>query len=283
MDSYLEIAHKVLSEARQPLCAREMLKAAYQMQIVPNDLYGKTQHKTLQARLSTDILKYKKNSKFFRTGPGLFYLRSLLDKQSSTAHHTQEYIAPLRSEQLGRFDVLTFLRNDVFSLQKTGTTQVNLKDLVSIKWKYRRLSDLKLEPDTISLQFLIIIFDGRRVALNKTHTPTDESIFKRLSFGFEGIVRKEDRSLFSNDSFGLTEAAIRTLTQQFSLSETAINILEESSRWSFPVTFYETAGPPGSDDLLAIISFQSAGFPELIETIDDLETMEWATFPPRIN
>jgi hypothetical protein len=39
MDSYLEIARKVLREARQPLSARQILKAAYQLQIVPRDLY----------------------------------------------------------------------------------------------------------------------------------------------------------------------------------------------------------------------------------------------------
>ena len=50
------IARRVLQEARQPLSAKEILQVAYQMQIVPPDLFGRTQHKTLQARLFTDIL-----------------------------------------------------------------------------------------------------------------------------------------------------------------------------------------------------------------------------------
>jgi hypothetical protein len=54
MNSYLTIASKVLSEARQPLSAVQILRAAYDLQIVPRDLYGKTQHKTLQARIAED-------------------------------------------------------------------------------------------------------------------------------------------------------------------------------------------------------------------------------------
>src|SRR5437763_111510 len=77
LETYLEIAEAVLRAARRPLTARAILDAAYRGGIVPTHLYGKTQHKTLQARLSEDILLRKLESRFFRTDPGYFFLSEL--------------------------------------------------------------------------------------------------------------------------------------------------------------------------------------------------------------
>src|SRR6266576_3935001 len=110
MDSYLEIAKKVLLEARQPLSARQILKTAYQLQLVAPDLYGRTQHKTLQARLATDILHRRSRSEFYRTGPGRFFLRAMQTDRTIPVRYRREYTAPLRAAQLGRFDVLTISR-----------------------------------------------------------------------------------------------------------------------------------------------------------------------------
>src|SRR5262245_60488185 len=103
MNSYLTIAAKVLREARQPLSASQILKAAYQLQIVPATLYGKTQHKTLHARLAEDILRHRNKSIFIRTEPGRFFLRSLLHDRTISPRHKKEYIAPLRADQLENF------------------------------------------------------------------------------------------------------------------------------------------------------------------------------------
>jgi hypothetical protein len=64
----------VLRAARRPLSPRAILAAAYRAGIVPNHLFGKAQHKTLQARLSEDILRFKLDSRFYRTDPGIFFL-----------------------------------------------------------------------------------------------------------------------------------------------------------------------------------------------------------------
>ena len=74
MDSYLEIAERVLKAARRPMTAKGILNAAYRAEIVPDHLHGKTQTKTLQARLSEDILHCKRDGRFFRTKPGYFFL-----------------------------------------------------------------------------------------------------------------------------------------------------------------------------------------------------------------
>ena len=84
MNSYLQIAQSVLQKSRQPLSAREILDAAYRLQLVPEHLFGKTQYKTLQARLSEDLLRNRKRTIFARTGPGRFVLREQLSKKKQT-------------------------------------------------------------------------------------------------------------------------------------------------------------------------------------------------------
>ncbi len=76
MDAYLHIAEEVLRLERRPMSARAMLVAAYRHNIVPSHLFGRTQHKTLGARLSKDILERREKSAFFRTAPGRFFLRA---------------------------------------------------------------------------------------------------------------------------------------------------------------------------------------------------------------
>ncbi len=61
----------------RPMKPREILQLAYVHGLVPRHLHGKTQHKTLTARLSTDILRYKERSKFFDHGQADFSLRNL--------------------------------------------------------------------------------------------------------------------------------------------------------------------------------------------------------------
>ena len=56
------------------MTAKAILNAAYRTGIVPDHLHGKTQHKTLQARLSEEILHFKRDGRFFRTEPGFFFL-----------------------------------------------------------------------------------------------------------------------------------------------------------------------------------------------------------------
>ena len=92
----------VLSKSGLAMSAREILDASYRLQLVPEHLFGKTQHETLQAHLSEEILRNRNSSVFTRTAPGQFALRRPHQKAE---HSKGEYIAPQRSYQLKQFDV----------------------------------------------------------------------------------------------------------------------------------------------------------------------------------
>ena len=281
MDSYLEIAKRVLKEARQPLSARQILKSAYQLQIVPRDLYGRTQHKTLQARLSTDILKRRTRSDFYRTGPGKFFLRILLHDGSIPARHRREYLAPLRAAQLGRFDVLGFSRAEIRRLAIGGALRI--RELFSLKWRYYRMDEIRRDAAIVPFRFLLLVVDDQRILLN-VHRPSNEGDFShRSTLGLPGIVKREDRCLFSTDEIGFPDAALRTLIEHFDLPGSAIAAVEEPWRWSHAHLLFDERDKPAVDDLMAIISFKCSGVVEVTSAVDALSSMEWLRLPIQAN
>jgi len=283
MDNYLEIARKVLREARQPLSARQILKSAYQLQIVPRDLYGRTQHKTLHARLSTDILRQRSKSDFYRSGPGRFFLRSLIGGHTGPARYRLEYTAPLRAVQLGRFDALAFPRTEVASVALCHRSRVSVDDLMSLSWRYARMDDLRRDARLLPFRFLVVIVDDDRVVLSHRRPLGDGDLARQAALGVKGVVRREDRSFFSPDEAGLADAAVRTIMQSLDLPRTLVSALEDVSRWSAPITLYEEGEEPAADDLIAILAFRCSGIPEVIKAIDAMATSEWHHLPIRTN
>jgi len=283
MDNYLEIARKVLREARQPLSARQILKAAYQLHMVPRELYGRAQHKTLHARLATDILNRHSKSEFCRSGPGRFLLRSLLNDRNVPSQHLREYVAPVRAAQLGHFDVLAFPRRSVAHLVSSDRSRVSVEDLMSLSWRYVCMADLRRDAWLLPFRFLVIIVDDSRIVLSHQRPWGSGDLTGQVALGIRGVVRRDDRSLFSSDEMGLADAAVRTLMQHLDLPRMVISGLEEASRWSAPVALFEEGEEPAADDLIVILTFRCSGIPEIIEAIDAIPTSEWHSLPIRIN
>lgn len=283
MDSYLEIARKVLHTARQPLSARQILKSAYQMQIVPRDLYGRTQHKTLQARLSTDILTQRSKSEFFRTGPGRFFLRSLLSDKGVPSRYKREYIAPLRAEQLGRYDVIAFSRDELANVKMGDGPKLDLANLLELPWRYERLEDVRRDESLLAFRFLIVVVQGGRVVRNEQRLFGERETNQKSAIGFEGIVRRDDHGLFSADSSGLFEAAARTVLAQFDLPVRLAPTIEAEEKWTTLYALFDRWGDAQKDDLTVALLFQSADIPEVAEAVESISTCEWLNIPTRVN
>lgn len=101
-DAYLTLAEEVLEASRTPLSSREIIQRAYFMNLVPRHLHGRTQHKTLTARISEDILRYRESSIFFRPYPGRYFLSKFIDDDSLPDEYRRPIIAKRRARQLNR-------------------------------------------------------------------------------------------------------------------------------------------------------------------------------------
>jgi hypothetical protein len=281
MDSYLEIARKVLREVRQPLSAKQILRTAYQLQIVPRDLYGKTQHKTLQARVATDILAHRTRSEFYRTGPGRFFLRALRDDRKLPSRYGREYIAPMRAAQLGRFEVATVARQQLERRCLFGP--IKISDLLSVGCTYRRLDEIRNDLSILAYRLHIILFNDGRILLRHRRQIGPGDMVSKVAVGFEGVVRSEDLSLFSDDDVGLSDATLRTLAECLKVESSVFQSLKSCKNASARVALYEVDGQPAVDDLVILLSFDCSNAPEVLEASQRLDTLEWHDWPLRIN
>ena len=89
------------------MTAKGILDAAYKAGIVPEHLHGTTQHKTLQARLSEDILHRRSTSQFFRTEPGYFFLTELISDTEIPDKYKEPFPARRRTRDLRKDPILT--------------------------------------------------------------------------------------------------------------------------------------------------------------------------------
>jgi HB1, ASXL, restriction endonuclease HTH domain len=82
---YLDVAERVLATHRRPLRARDLINLGIEDGLVES-WDSNTPQKSMQARLSIDILEKGEESRFIRTERGRFYLRALLGIPLSKRH-----------------------------------------------------------------------------------------------------------------------------------------------------------------------------------------------------
>lgn len=213
-NAYLDIAEKAIREAGHPLHPKEMLAVAQRMGFIPPHLHGKTQYKTMAARLSTEIRAQATRSPFFRTSANRFFLREL-----KTEEH-EEYRAPKREKKLHNEPVLT-IRGDF--LERKGEFGIvrNIGGLIElaskqgqIEYVVRKSAEQRFDVKQVIAYALIYrsghLLTYRRGAFNSA---ADELRMKR-SIGFGGHVSYDDLSLFDQSSYGILENARRELAEE---------------------------------------------------------------------
>ena len=116
--TFLAAAYEVLQSTGRPMTAAEILHAARAGGLI--ETTGKTSVKTLNARLSVDILRFKLASRFMRSDGSRFALR---DWSASV----QERIVPRRSIALVDEQILALrLQTCAVSLTKIGSNEVTI-------------------------------------------------------------------------------------------------------------------------------------------------------------
>jgi hypothetical protein len=108
--TYLRVAEIVLADTLQPLKAREIVDRGIERGLFGDHVLSRTPEKSMQARLSTDILNGAEQSKFIRTERGRFTLRSKSRapeqaRDGSSVVHS-EYVAERRVLRTPKEEVL---------------------------------------------------------------------------------------------------------------------------------------------------------------------------------
>jgi hypothetical protein len=220
--NYLDIAEAVLRAARRPLSARAILDTAYRSGIVPKHLYGKTQHKTLHARLAEDILDKKLESRFFRADPGLFFLSELRSDPTIPERFKDPFHARRRTRDLNKAVALAFDRD---FLASQSLYELTWRDLLKAAERAGALKhiDPKLVNDGLVLVWAFSIVRRKNELLSYRigrYRDNRDAFANHKSIGFADMVGLNDQTLFSDD-LGVVECGLNAVLSDLDLSNSA--------------------------------------------------------------
>lgn len=257
---YLRVAEQVLRRENRPLTAREIIAIAEQHQLLPDSFAGKTPHQTLKSKLSVDIRKRDTGSMFVRTKPGRFALRRRTSERDVyvapplTPPKTQERVVVFPSsvlETLKRFDgVKPAWRRYLSALLRHGTETMD-----------RYVAESDDEHKQIITYVLVTrgnqILAYRRGAFNRVEH------FLRGSdcVGFGGHVTSADQNLLGQDDQGITQCAIRELSEELSLPREDLRRLDAGEGLSIVGLLNDDSSPVGRRHFAIVMKYEVSGDP----------------------
>jgi len=191
---------------------------------VPHHLYGATQHKTLGARLSEDILKFRKRSRFFRTRPGRFFLREFITDRSLPIEFRTPIVAARRRRQLRRKNVAAIDRRLVsfnnrywHSLPPDAFAEIVRAGGV----KYVSLDSCP--ADLIPIHSYVIIRREDKILLHTkgSYAESRRGYVSKEMLGFPVAICHDDLTLFDVDDHGIVAAGLTAVANDLDLEFSA--------------------------------------------------------------
>ena len=276
MDSYLWIAREILLRERRPLGPRAILEAAYRYGLVPSHLHGKTQHKTLQARISEDIIARRERSAFFRSKPGKFFLREFLADTSLPEEYRRPVATRRRIRELIRGPALAI---DVNHLEQIARVNCPIEPgkIFNILDKNHYIYDDPKNKDTRSVfiwSFVSVRRDWEMLMYRVgRYRDSRDSFQRKQSIGFTTLVRPEDRSLFNYCDFGIVDSGVRAAKIDLDIPEIDQSTEEERKRAS--LLYFIWISQSNASDLLAVIKFECPDWFEPVKRRLALNDLRW--------
>ncbi len=250
----------ILHEKR-PLTTRAIISLAKERNEIPPHLVGDTPHKTLGARLSEDILRYRRQSHFYRTDSGLFFLWELLNDPSVDPTQFPEIRATRRTKQLKNETVLTVSAkalkdNNFYGFIDNTDLFLNFLRNGNAQYMNRRVAEGTESVKQIVTYILVVkedlILTYRR---GKFSNAADEILGAR-SIGFGGHVSDIDLDLIEPDSFGILNNAARELAEELDVSEIRRSAQSRSERFEICTFINVDDTNEAKKHLAAVIRFK---------------------------
>jgi hypothetical protein len=282
VDAYLKIAESVLRTTRAPMTAREILKRGLALGKVPPQLHGKTQHKTLQARISEDILLRRERSTFFRTKPGVFFLRQFITDTSIPEKYRVPIIARRRQRELAVRQALAFDCETVQQLCASDCLISSRKILTLLKarkFHYARSTTDRRTNEVVVWAFMLVLRDNAVLTYRHGRYREDRDTFlRKRSLGFFSPVVQDDLSLFDQTDHGIVASGMRALNVDLNLN--AEFELANSARLD---SFVCTHEDKGTRNLLAVVYFDCPDWFEPLTRRLAINDLKWHDLSTPVN
>jgi predicted NUDIX family phosphoesterase len=206
------------------MTASEILADAKRLGWMPLHLYGKTPHKTLNARLSEHIRDRKEDALVFRVGPAKYFLSEFLADPSLPSRFKRKFRGILRSKQVRQERVLVATRGTLEAKGICGFVPFD-REWFSHKLRSdfefvdRRLAEKRTDIKQFVSYAIIVrgtsVLSYRRGKFNTASTELKGA----RSIGFGGHISEIDFDLFSFDFSGLFRNAARELYEELLVTD----------------------------------------------------------------
>jgi len=282
MDTYLALAERVLATEKRALSALQILRIAYRDELAPPHLGGQTQHKTLQARLSEDILRYREGSKFYRTAPGKFFLSALRNHPDVPESDRTPIVARRRQRDLPQNRALAFEAGLVSQAVKSNRTVAKDTFANLIKggsYHYARSTKRRPLNEIIVWSFMIVVKEGHVLSYRTgPYREQRDSFMSKRAIGFYSPVIDTDLTLFDQADHGLVWSGMKALASDLDLyDDNAWRALHQNCHLEMLVY------PEGTGDLLALVSFACPDWLEPTSSRLAINDLEWLDVRSPIN
>lgn len=272
-NSYLSIARMVLKAVGRPLTPRQIMAEAYKNGYVPSHLHGRTQHKTLQARLSEDILLRRERSAFFRTAPGKFFLREFIDDERLPVQFRTPIVARRRVRDLPKKRILALTGAATSgALHDSELTTGEFGCLIQSQ-KIRYLKSMQdVSPGDILVWSFVIVFRGSQILSYRQgqYREGRDNFCQKRSIGFYNLVTGDDLTLFDQVDHGVLGSGIKAISMDLDLP---VASLEEAGRFSRGGFVYALAD--SRYDLLGIVKCECPEWYEPLGRRLSLNDLAW--------
>ena len=239
----------------------------------------------MQARLSEDILTKRERSRFFRTSPGRFFLRSFLMDVSIPAKYRVPITARRRQRDLPVKRAMTLDAHlacftAVIECHSPKHALHRLRDMRCLH--YIEASNRRDQNDIVVWSYLVMRRENR--VLSYRHGPyregRDEFTSKR-SIGFFTPVSEQDANLFDQESLGVLNSGLTGLCLDLDLDPESVwgNLSERTVIDQLLLVH----GNNGIKDLLAVIHFDCPEWLEPLTRRLSINDLRWHDLHQQIN
>lgn len=269
--TYLWAAERIIREQNRPMRVQDIIAQAQESGLFSDEMFSRTPQKSMQARLSMEIVRNGDDSTFVRTGKGIFFLRDLLATTNTTqavdgslalkpTDGLKPYRAKPRRPRQTKENVLVIpgeVCRKILDFQglRRGT-ELHLKRLINSDVKHlARTSAEETEEFKQVITYVLVthkkhVLSFRRGRFNRAA----QFLRGSLCIGFGGHVTDEDYSLFSGEDFGIRENATRELTEEIKVE--GLDPVIKAERLSFLGLINDNSTSLGRKHLAVVYQYE---------------------------
>lgn len=222
--TYLWVAETVLRKVGRPLRAGELVARGLDDQLFDDQDISKTPQKSMQSRLSMEILRNGAQSKFVRVAKGQFFLRDLLDKEGGADAGLEVYTAPRRQAPPSSEKVLAIHRDNylpILDFQGIGLGPFESPEKLLDRRLVTYLPRTEAETRDDLKQFVtytIVQHETKILSFVRGQYNRAASFLRGARcVGFGGHVTDADLSLFTQADLGIRANAVREISEEINL------------------------------------------------------------------